>query len=392
MKDEANKERGSWLLRWSTSIRHVGKRLANSAGSSNMVARLGGDEFAIVIEEALDEHGIGGLCQMIVEACAAPYQLTGAPIHASVSVGVAPLTGQSLSGLELLRRADIALYEAKKRGRGRYELYANALNDVVIKRQTIEADLRHALETGTELRAAYQPLFASDGKHMIGAEALVRWDHPVHGPLSPDHFIGIAEERGLINALGDFMLRQACNTLSGTSIPWIAVNLSPIQLKDEGLVERILDIIHQAGIDASRLQLEITEGVLLQNAEGSQRSLQALRSRGIRIALDDFGTGYSSMSYLKDYNVDKLKIDRSFVSKVGASDGDAIVMAMISLAQALNLKVTAEGVENEFQRVALARMGCQELQGYLMSHPISQEELMVRYGQAGSQEFLEIAL
>jgi EAL domain-containing protein (putative c-di-GMP-specific phosphodiesterase class I) len=281
----------------------------------------------------------------------------------------------------MLRKADIALYEAKSQGRARYRLFVGDMDDVVRQRRAIERDLRAALSGGRQIGAVYQPLFANGGTKIVGAEALARWDHPVHGTLSPQLFIGIAEERGLIEQLGEHILRQACAFAAKADLPWVAVNVSPIQFRNDRLVERVMAILQETGLPPDRLQLEITEGVLIENQEMANRTIAAFRAQGVRIALDDFGTGYSSMSYLRRYGVDKLKIDRSFIRELGVSaDADAIVRAMVSLGRALHMQVTAEGVETVDQRDHLTAIGCHELQGFLLSRPLAGEQLIELLG------------
>jgi EAL domain-containing protein (putative c-di-GMP-specific phosphodiesterase class I) len=220
----------------------------------------------------------------------------------------------------------------------------------------------------------------------VGAEALARWDHPVHGALSPQLFIAIAEERGLIEHLGEHILRQACAFALQTELPWVAVNVSPVQFRNERLVDRVMAILDETGLAPQRLQLEITEGVLLDNHELADRMIDAFRAKGVCIALDDFGTGYSSMSYLRRYGVDKLKIDRSFIRELGVSeDADAIVRAMVSLGRALRMQVTAEGVETTDQREQLTAIGCHELQGFLLSRPLPAEQFAELLARKGTQ-------
>ena len=225
----------------------------------------------------------------------------------------------------------------------------------------------------------YQAILAADGYTLSGAEALVRWEHPVEGNVPPDVFIEIAEDRGLIEAVGEHVLRQACTSAMAHDLPWVAVNVSPLQLRSSAFCDRVFAILADTGLNACRLQLEITEGALLENTGAAQLNLQLLRHRGIRIALDDFGTGFSSMNYLAKYAVDKIKIDKSFVAQLATShQSRAIVRAIVSLAHAFQLDTTAEGVETSDQRDHLAAIGCQELQGYLFSRPLD-EAAFARY-------------
>ncbi len=230
--------------------------------------------------------------------------------------------------------------------------------------------------TGNEIKLVYQPIYAADCRTILGAEALIRWEHPVHGALSPAHFVTIAEERGMTGLLGDWVLREAARFAATAGLPWIAVNVSPLQLRDANFSAHVLAILEEAGVPLSRLQLEITESVLLENSDTTKAVLSELRAAGIRVALDDFGTGYSSINYLRRHAIDKLKIDRSCVRLLGTSEGSsAIVKALVDLALAMQIHVTAEGVETAKQRDLLIQMGCNELQGFLLSPPLGEDEM-----------------
>ena len=322
------------------------------------------------------------LCRAIQLQFGRPFRLFDDPAFITASFGIAPWRPGS-DAFSMLREADIALYEAKARGRSRWEVFAPPMAEMVEEKQRIEQDLRRALDAGGELTLEYQPIFAADGRSVAGAEALVRWDHPERGRLAPDIFIGVAEERGLIEKLGEWVLGEACRMLARTTIPWVAVNVSPVELKSRRFVDRVIEQLRLLEIDPSRLQLEITEGVLLDTSEATEAGLTRLRAAGIRLALDDFGTGYSSPNYLRRYNVDKLKIDRSFVGQLGVStDAEVIVRTIIDLARSLNMKVTAEGVATEQQRDYLMARGCHELQGYLLSEPLPLEAFLAFPGVA----------
>jgi len=358
-------------------VRVIGARLSAVVRETDTVARLGGDEFAVVQTEINSLADAELTAKRMLAAVGEPCELLGEKAQVNASIGVVISAGAETNRDEMLRKSDIALYEAKARGRGRYELFAGDMDEIVRHRRMIEDDLRVALEQGGQLKLAYQPLFAGDGKTVLGAEALVRWDHPVLGRLAPDQFIGIAEERALIEPLGEFVLREAAAFALRVGLPWVAVNVSPIQFRDDRFASKVLAILKEVGLPPSRLQIEITEGVLLENAGLIEKMLSELRAAGTSIVLDDFGTGYSSMSYLRRYPIDKLKIDKSFVAELGTSpDADAIVRAMIGLARSLRLQVTAEGVETATQRDHLAAIGCHELQGYLLSRPIGEAEFV----------------
>ncbi len=252
----------------------------------------------------------------------------------------------------------------------------------------MERELRLAI-AGDELMLVYQPLYDALGTAILRAEALVRWNHPMHGLLSPDHFIGLAEERGLIGALGMWVLQKACAFAVTTDLEWIAVNFSPAQFHDEHLADRVLALLKEVGLGPERLEVEITEGLLLERSTVVQSTLAQLRAAGVRIALDDFGTGYSSITYLRTYRIDKLKIDRSFVDQLGHdSEIDEIVRAIIQLARVMKMRVAAEGVETPAQHNILQQMGCDELQGYFLSRPVSPERLLQLTGRSRPQALL----
>jgi EAL domain-containing protein (putative c-di-GMP-specific phosphodiesterase class I) len=305
-----------------------------------------------------------------------PFSLLGNQVHVGASIGVAISNGPDTDPSDLLRKADIALYEAKKNGRGRHEVFAGDMDDVLARKRMIESDLRSALAGGDEIRLVYQPVYAPDCRTVVGAEALIRWDHPVHGALLPAHFISIADERGLTGLLGDWVLDRVARFAATTDLPWIAFNVSPLQLRNISFADQVLAVLRQAGVPPSRIQIEVVESALLENSHATRSVLTRLRAAGIGIALDDFGSGYSSINYLQRHAIDKLKIDRSFVKTLGASEaGSGIVKAIVDLAAALKVRVTAEGVETPEQRDLLVRMGCHELQGFLLSPPLEAQEL-----------------
>ena len=362
-------------------LRQLANRLFQLVGPAGTLARIGGDEFAILLSGPA-AGAAETLCRAIQLQFGRPFRLFDDPAFITASFGIAPWRPGS-DAFSMLREADIALYEAKARGRSRWEVFAPPMAEMVEEKQRIEQDLRRALDAGGELTLEYQPIFAADGRSVAGAEALVRWDHPERGRLAPDIFIGVAEERGLIEKLGEWVLGEACRMLARTTIPWVAVNVSPVELKSRRFVDRVIEQLRLLEIDPSRLQLEITEGVLLDTSEATEAGLTRLRAAGIRLALDDFGTGYSSLNYLRRYNVDKLKIDRSFVGQLGVcTDAEVIVRTFSDLARSLNMKVTAEGVATEQQRDYLMARGCHELQGYLLSEPLPLEAFLAFPGVA----------
>ena len=356
-------------------VRQTAARLENSVRQVDTVARLGGDEFAVIVFDIKDLATAEELCQRLLGELRQPFSLLGNQVFVGASIGVAISNGPDTEPADLLRKADIALYEAKKNGRGRHEVFAGGMDDLLARKRMIESDLRDALSQGKDIRLVYQPIYATDGATVVGAEALIRWQHPVHGVLSPAHFVSIAEERGMTNLLGDWVLGEAARFAATTDLPWIAVNVSPLQLRDAGFADHVLTVLRQARVEPSRIQIEIVESALLENSQATKSVLGELREAGIRIVLDDFGTGYSSINYLKRHIIDKLKIDRSFVRMLGGAEGSAIVKAIVELASALNVKVTAEGVETPEQRDLLIAMGCDELQGFLFSPPLEARDL-----------------
>ena len=357
-------------------VRQTANRLQKAVRQIDTVARLGGDEFAVILLDIEDVRAVEDLCERLLHQIEQPFDLAGNQVFVSASIGVALSPDTGADPADLLRKADIALYEAKKGGRGRHQVFAGDMDDILVRKRVVESELRQALTSASQIKLVYQPVYAPDCRTILGAEALMRWDHPVHGALSPSHFITIAEERGMIGLLGDWVLDAAARFAATTSLPWVAVNVSPLQLRDEGFPAHVLEILAKAGLEPSRLQLEITEGVLLENSDVTRTVLAGLRQAGIHVALDDFGTGYSSLNYLRRHAIDKLKIDKSFVRLLGTSDSaSAIVKSLVDLASAVQVRVTAEGVETPEQRDLLVAMGCHELQGFLLSLPLGETQM-----------------
>jgi diguanylate cyclase (GGDEF)-like protein/PAS domain S-box-containing protein len=358
-------------------LMQVAHRLGECVSENDTVARLGGDEFAIVqFRKDCDPSGVPSLASLIVERISAPYDIAGHQLVIGVSIGISLAPEDGKNPDELLKNADLALYRAKADGRGTYRFFETGMDARAQARRLLELDLRAALPR-EEFEVHYQPIrdFARD--RIVAFEALVRWNHPLRGMIAPINFIPLAEETGLIVALGEWVLRQACLDAAG----WpedidIAVNLSPIQFKNPNLVSSVKAALEASGLPARRLELEITESVLLQNSEATLAVLHELRAFGVRISLDDFGTGYSSLSYLRSFPFDKIKIDRSFVSELATRDDSmAIVRAVTGLGKSLGIVTTAEGVETEAQFELLRREGCTQAQGYLFSRPVPAREV-----------------
>lgn len=354
----------------------VAHRLSSLVRASDTVGRIGGDEFIVVMPEVDNIGQVQALAQRILDALSQPFALFGGEVWSGASIGLVLAPKDGLDRQELVRKADIALYEAKSGGRGKYRQFERVMDESIRTRQSIAADLRTALQSYQGLAVWYQPLMDIDGKNMVGVEALLRWDHPTRGAIPPGDFIAIAEETGLIIPLGEWVLREACLTQQRFPDLMVAVNVSPVQFRATGFVARMIAIVRECGGDPQRIELEITEGVLIEDEHEARAIIIALREAGFRIALDDFGTGYSSLNYLSTFPVDKIKIDRSFTQSLGVAENSvAIIESVVKLGHAMGLTVTAEGVETTGQMSALADAGCNQLQGYLFSKAVPLERL-----------------
>lgn len=348
-------------------IRAAARIISNACRSSDTIARLGGDEFAIV-QIGADLAGAAHLADRIVSTLSQPIELAVGRVYIGASMGVSLFTGSPPEAIECLRQADLALYRAKEDGRGRYCFFEVEMDAAVRFRRAMKEELHEALST-KQLRLAYQPQVDGEGV-IVGLEALVRWDHPQRGPVSPSVFVPLAEECGLIQKLGLFTLRQAFEDSRRWPGVKIGINISATQVRMRDFADQLAGLVEECKIDPSHFELEITEGVLLGDDPVTHDTLRRVRDLGFTLALDDFGTGYSSLSYLQRYPVDKIKIDRSFITNLGVdNEADAVVSAIVRLARALNLGVIAEGVETDDQRLRLRRAGCSEVQGYLFGKP-----------------------
>jgi diguanylate cyclase (GGDEF)-like protein len=351
-------------------LRAVADRLRGCLGENDKVARLGGDEFAIIQTKIAQPADAIALARNVRQAIKMPYDLDGHQVVADVSIGVsvAPNDGTDLE--VLLKQADMAMYGAKSEGRGTFRLFELQMDERLKTRRMLELDLRKAL-ADNQFELHYQPLVNLERNEICGCEALLRWNHPERGMVSPAEFIPVAEETGLITGLGEWVLRQACTEAA----TWpehvtVAVNVSPVQFKEQTLVLTVISALAASGLSAYRLSIEITEAVLMRDDETTLSTLHQLRDLGVKIVMDDFGTGYSSLSYLRSFPFDKIKIDRSFVNDVSEmSDARAIVQAVTSLAKHMNIASTAEGVETQEQLEKVRALGCTEMQGYLFSRP-----------------------
>ena len=355
-------------------------RVLSEVAPGDLVTRLGGDEFAII--HIADNAAKSGerLARKIQKALARPIDLGHGEVLIGASIGLAVAPTDGTDPVELVRKADIALYDAKRRGRRRHSFYTEPMGERIRERSEIERDLREAMRTGAGLDVVYQPFFAAQRGDLLGAEALIRWDHPVRGAMLPEIFIPIAEECGLIETLNEWVLEQACFAAARWPAGTIAVNLSAVQLRNVTLAERVYAILKRTRLSPSRLELEITETSFLESNEKCRSNLGWLRDIGVRIALDDFGTGYSSFKHLRGFEVDRIKIDQSFIATIlPGQGGSPVVRAIVDLARLSGLTTTAEGVETEQQRMFLTSIGCDVLQGFLLAEPMSSGDVETRF-------------
>ena len=369
-------------------LKLVADRLNSSIRTSDLVARLGGDEFAFILETHSSPKDIGDRAAVLIEALSAPYEIDGREIVVGASIGIAISPGDGEDGEVLLRNADMALYRAKSEGGSSHHFFEKEMDRNAQKRRDMEIDLRAALASG-QFELHYQPLVDLSEDRIVAFESLLRWNHPSKGMISPADFIPIAEEIGLITALGEWVLREAC----AQAVKWpkdikVAVNLSPVQFRSRNLVSAVISALAQSGLSPFRLELEITESLFLADTEANLAILHQLRALGVRISMDDFGTGYSSLSYLRSFPFDKIKIDRSFVKDLAdRPESLAIVRAISGLGRSLNISTTAEGVETKDQLDRLRAEGCTEVQGYFFSaaRPATDvQELLLKFGRKAS--------
>ena len=357
-------------------LRATAQRLCECLRQSDMVARLGGDEFAIIQADAPQPAAANSLAERLVRVLGAPFEIDGHQIVIGASVGVAFSPEHGTDPDELLKKADLAMYDAKAAGRGAASFFNTMMDEQVQGRRALELDLRRAIEAG-EFVLHYQAIVSLPRRTLIGFEALVRWQHPQRGLVGPDHFIPAAEETGLIGPLGEWVLREAfAQAALWPAHLGLAVNLSPLQLRGGNFVKVLRSALAAAGLAPTRVEIEITENVLLAENSINLAILHELRALGVRISLDDFGVGFSSLSYLRSFPFKKIKIDRSFVADVvGNREAAAIVRAITTLGADLDMIITAEGVETEAQLQRVQELGCDEAQGYLISAPRPADEL-----------------
>ena len=361
-------------------LRQVGQRLQRVVGEKGRVGRLGGDEFKVVLPGQHDRAALAALADRIIDTLSQPYSVEGSQVVIGASIGVAIAPDDGVTTEALIRNADLALYAAKGDGRGVHRFYAPAMHADAEDRRQLEQDLREALATDG-LHLEYQPVVSAATERVTGFEALLRWRHPVRGAISPALFVPIAEDAGLISQIGDWVMRTAC----ADAAKWpgdvrVAVNVSPIQFANASLPGTIVNALASAGLDAQRLELEITESVFLNDDGVTEAMFKSLKNVGVRLALDDFGTGYSSLGYLKNAPFDKIKIDQSFVrgASIKGNRNSAIIKSIVSLAEALGMDTTAEGAETHDELELIRSLGCSHIQGYIYGKPMVAEEALRR--------------
>ncbi len=369
-----------------TLLKQVAQRLLNVIGSHGHVGRLGGDEFKVILPGKTNPGQLEALAKAIIESLSRPYFIDRTQMSIGASVGIAVSPDHGHSDDDLTRNADLALYAAKAAGRGVHRFYEASMHAAADRRNMLEKDLTEAVEKDA-LRLVYQPVVSCKGERVTGFEALLRWNHPQHGPVSPGEFIPIAEETSLIERVGEWVLRHACAEAAKWSIPArVAVNVSPVQFANPSFPTLVAQVLAQTGLAPSRLELEITEGVFMAEGSHAERQFETLKRIGVRLALDDFGTGYSSLGYLQRAPLNKIKIDQSFVR--GATRGDnqnaAIIRAIVTLAEALGMETTAEGAETEDEIELIRRLGCSHIQGFYYGPPLEVAELGEKMGLHGN--------
>lgn len=363
-------------------LKQASARLWGTTRETDVLARIGGDEFIMFLRPVDGPSTPAAIAEQIVRSIGAPFTIEGNLVSIGASVGIAMAPADGVDADTLMKNADLALYKAKSEGRSTYHFFEPGMDADIQKRRSIETGLRAALEDKS-FRLAFQPLFGLKENRITGFEALLRWRHPERGEIPPSEFIPAAEETGLIVPIGEWVLREACKVAAG----WpgrqrVAVNLSPVQFKNPQLYEIVQAALADSGLSPSRLELEITESLLLIDNEVNARTLHRLRALGVRISMDDFGTGYSSLSYLRSFPFDRIKIDRSFMRDLESRpDSRAIIRAVIGLGRSLGMQVTAEGVETRKQLDAMREDGMTEIQGYLVSPPIPPDEITALLGR-----------
>ncbi|HUC48516.1 MAG TPA: EAL domain-containing protein [Xanthobacteraceae bacterium] len=370
-------------------LQETAQRLRATLRSTDVLARLGGDEFAVIVDCVKSRGALDDLASCLIKAMRDPFDLGGYRVRTTVSVGVAASPSDGHNADDLTVAADLALYAAKERNRDGYQFYNPSMTKELTDRRQIEVDLREGIERN-ELELYYQPIVSLHDNKVTGFEALARWNHQTKGFIPPSAFIPVAEDTGLMTGLGEWALTEACGKIAQLSGDLnLAVNLSPVQFSAPDLVDVVQRALIKSGLAPQRLELEITESLLLENNEHTLTMLRRLRELGVRIALDDFGTGYSALSYLRKFPLDRIKIDRSFVTDITTQSGQVIIVqAVLSIARALGMTVTAEGVETPIQKEFLQSLGCDEAQGFLFGKPAPFEQLADFLARRGSKTIM----
>ena len=357
-------------------LQSIAKRLVECVRASDTVSRQGGDEFVVLLSEVERSEDTAITARRMLQAVAEAHSIDHHDLHVTTSIGVSVFPDDGLDAETLIKNADTAMYQAKENGRQSYQFFKPAMNVRAVERQAIEESLRRALER-QEFAVHYQPKVSLKTGEITGAEALLRWTHPVRGPISPAQFIPIAEDCGLILPIGNWILREACRQArawldAGLPLASMAVNISAMQFRNENFLQGVFATLEETGLDPKFLELELTESVLMKHAESTEVILKTLRARGVQLAVDDFGTGYSSLSYLRRFAIDALKIDQSFVRQITTTPSETtIVTAVISMGRSLNLRVVAEGVETQEELAFLQAHQCDQAQGYYFSRPVA---------------------
>jgi diguanylate cyclase (GGDEF)-like protein/PAS domain S-box-containing protein len=357
-------------------LQSIAKRLVDCVRASDTVSRQGGDEFVVLLSEMEQSEDAAITARRMLQAVAEAHPIDQHDLHITTSIGVSVYPDDGTDAETLIKNADTAMYQAKENGRQSYQFFKPAMNVRAVERQSIEENLRRAVER-QEFSLHYQPKISLRTGEITGAEALLRWTHPIRGPISPAQFIPVAEDSGLILPIGNWVLREACKQArtwidAGLPLTTMAVNISAMEFRNEDFLEGIFTALKDTGLEPRSLELELTESVLMKRAESTESILKTLRASGIQLAVDDFGTGYSSLSYLRKFPIDALKIDQSFVRQITTTPGEtSIVTAIISMGRSLKLRIVAEGVETPEELAFLQALHCDEAQGYLFSRPVA---------------------
>lgn len=367
-------------------LQEAAQRLSSSFRENDTAARLGGDEFIVILSGYRNSFNVPHIAQKILKTLAQPYVIEGHELVLSGSVGIAIYPQDGTNADDLMRNADMAMYAAKGEKGDSFQFYSESMNRNAVEQLELENGLRHAIEN-EQLFICYQPQVDWETKQVVGVEALLRWHHPEYGLVPPDKFIPVAEETGLIGTIGEWVLRRACREIAQLQMELdielsLSVNVSGIQLEQANIVEVLLNALHESGLPSEQLELEITESVLVERTDQALKLLHKISSLGVRIAIDDFGTGYSSLSYLKNFPIDRLKIDKSFlVDILHDTDNVAIVETIIAMSRNMGLRVIAEGVETHDQVEFLSDRNCPQMQGFLFSQPVLPSQVKVSIEQ-----------